>query len=169
MGVVMSEVVTAFSVKHGDIAREKPVTYGEGELWVSTLWLCCCSVLKSCPTLCDPVDCSAAGFPVLHHRPEFAQTHVRWVDADIQPSHPLSPPSLPAPSLSQHQGFFSRDSALRIRWPKDIKEERKKSKGIRKCLTVNESENSSWLQPLLRESGCYSETETAFHKVYGFG
>ena len=45
----------------------------------------------------------------------------------------------------------------------------KKSKGIRKCPTVDESEDSSWLQPLLRESRCYSETELAFHKVYSIG
>ena len=37
---------------------------------------CCCSVAQSCPALCDPMDCSTPGFPVLHHLPEFAQTHV---------------------------------------------------------------------------------------------
>ena len=53
---------------------------------------CCCSVAKLCPTLCNPVDCSSAGFPVLHHLPEFAQTHVQRVSDAIQPSHPqLSP------------------------------------------------------------------------------
>ena len=36
----------------------------------------CFSVTKSCPTLCDPMDCSTPGFPVLHYLPEFAQTHV---------------------------------------------------------------------------------------------
>ena len=51
---------------------------------------CCCSVAKSCPTLCDPVNCSMPGFPVLHYLPEFAQTHVHWVSDAIQPSHPLS-------------------------------------------------------------------------------
>ena len=40
------------------------------------LLLCCCSVAKSCPTLCDPMDCSTPGLPVLHYLPEFAQTHV---------------------------------------------------------------------------------------------
>ena len=49
------------------------------------------------------MDCSIAGFPVL---PEFVQTHVHWVSKAIQPSHPLSPPSLPVLNLSQHQGFF---------------------------------------------------------------
>ena len=77
----------------------------------------CCSVAQSCPTLCDPMDCSTSGFPVLHHLLEFAQTHVHWVSDAIQPSHPLSSPSL-ALNLSQHQGL-SNELALCIRWPKD--------------------------------------------------
>ena len=52
------------------------------------------------------MDCSTPGFPVLHYLPEFAQTHVHWVGDAIQPSHPLSSPSPPALSLSQHQGLF---------------------------------------------------------------
>ena len=56
--------------------------------------------------LCDPIDCSKPGFPVLHHLLEFAQTHVHWVSDAIQPSHPLSPPSPSALNLSQHQGLF---------------------------------------------------------------
>ena len=67
--------------------------------------------------LCDPMDCSIPGFPVLHHLPEFAQTHVHWVGDAIQPSYPLLPASAPALSLSQHQ-VFSSESALCIRWPK---------------------------------------------------
>ena len=67
---------------------------------------CCCSVPKLYLTLCDPMDCSTPGFPVLYHLPEFAQTHVHWVDDAIQSSHPLSSPSPPAFSLSQHQGLF---------------------------------------------------------------
>ena len=66
----------------------------------------CCSVAKSCPTLCNPMDCSTPGFPVLHCLPEFAQTHVHWVGDAIQPSPPLSPPSPPALSFSRHQGLF---------------------------------------------------------------
>ena len=57
-------------------------------------------------SLCDPMDCSTPGFPVLHHLPELAQTHVHWVSDAIQPSHPLLSPSSPAFSLSQHQGLF---------------------------------------------------------------
>ena len=60
---------------------------------------------QSCPALCDPVDCSTPGFPVLHCLPDLAQTHARWVGDAIQPSHPLSPPSPPAVYLLQHQGL----------------------------------------------------------------
>ena len=56
--------------------------------------------------LCDPVDCSMPGFPVLHYLPEIAQTHIHWVNDAIQPSHPLLPPSPPALSLSQNQVLF---------------------------------------------------------------
>ena len=75
------------------------------------------SAAQSCPTLCDPMDCSMPGFPVLHRLPELAPTHVHWVNDDIQSSHPLLSPSPPAFNLSQHQGF-SNESILRIRWPK---------------------------------------------------
>ena len=68
--------------------------------------------------LYNPMDCSSSGFPVLHHLPELAQTHVHWVSDGIQPSHPVSSPSPPAFSLSQHGGVFSNESALLIRWPK---------------------------------------------------
>ena len=60
----------------------------------------------SCVRLCNPIDCSTLGFPVLHHLPEFAQTHAHWISGAIQPSHPLSSPSPPAFSLSQHQGLL---------------------------------------------------------------
>ena len=52
---------------------------------------CCCSVAQSCSTLCDAMDCSMPGFPVLHHLLELAQTHVHWVSDAIQPSHPVIP------------------------------------------------------------------------------
>ena len=66
---------------------------------------CYCSIAQLCPTLCDPMDCSTPGFPVLHHLLEFAHTHVHWVSDAIQPSGPLSPPSPPAFNLSQHQSL----------------------------------------------------------------
>ena len=77
----------------------------------------CCSVTKSCLTLCDPMDCKLPDFPVLHCLPEFAQTHVHWIGDAIQPSHSLSSPSPPALKISQHQ-IFSNELALCIRWPK---------------------------------------------------
>ena len=61
---------------------------------------------QSCLTLCDPMDGSIPGFPVLHYLLEFAQIHVPWVIDTIQPSHPLLPPSPLAFNLSQHQGIF---------------------------------------------------------------
>ena len=72
-----------------------------------------CSVAKLCLTLCDPMDCSTPGFPVLHYTPELAQTRVHRVGDAIQPSHPLSSPSPPALNLSQHQGLFQRVSSSR--------------------------------------------------------
>ena len=59
------------------------------------------SVAQSCPTLCDPMNRSTPGLPVHHQLPEFTQTHVHRVSDAIQPSHPLSSPSPPAPNLSQ--------------------------------------------------------------------
>ena len=64
------------------------------------------SVAQSCPTLCDPMNRSMPGRPVHHQLPEFTQTHVHRVSDAIQPSHPLSSPSPPAPNPSQHQRLF---------------------------------------------------------------
>ena len=68
--------------------------------------ICCCSLIQPCPTLWDPKDCKTSDFPVLHYLPEFAWTQVHRVSDAIQTLHPLSPPSPPALSLSQHQGVF---------------------------------------------------------------
>ena len=65
---------------------------------LSSRFTCVCSVAQSHLTLCDPKDCSTPRFPLFHHLPEFAQTHVCRVSDAIQPSHPLSSPS--PPSLS---------------------------------------------------------------------
>ena len=64
------------------------------------------SVTQSCPTLCNPIDCSMPGLPVHHRLLEFAQTHIHWVGDVTQTSHPLSSPCPPAFNLSQHQGLF---------------------------------------------------------------
>ena len=64
------------------------------------------SVAQSCPTLCDPMNHSMPGLPVHHQLPEFTETHVHRVSDAIQPYHPLSSPSPPAPNPSQHQSLF---------------------------------------------------------------
>ena len=64
------------------------------------------SVTQSCLTLCHPMNCSTPGLPVQHQLPEFTQTHVHQVGDAIQPSHPLSTPSPPAPNPSQQQSLF---------------------------------------------------------------
>ena len=74
------------------------------------------SVAQSCPTLCDPMNRSTPRLPVHHQLPEFTQIHVQTVSDAIQPSHPLSSPSPPAPNPSQHQSFSV--SQLFMRWPK---------------------------------------------------
>ena len=70
------------------------------------------SVAQSCPTLCDPMDCSMPGLPVYHQLPEIAQTHVHGVSDAIQSSHPLLSIFSPALNLSQHQGLFQWISSL---------------------------------------------------------
>ena len=82
-------------------------------LWIS----CCCSVTQSCLILCDPMNCSTPGFPVLHHLPEFAQTH----DLEsVMPSNRLilCHSLLLRPSIFPSIRVFSKESALCIRWPK---------------------------------------------------
>ena len=70
------------------------------------------SVTQSCPTLCDPMNRSTPGLPVHHQLPESTQTHVHWVGDAIQPSHPLSSPSLPDLNLSQHHSLLKWVSSL---------------------------------------------------------
>ena len=74
------------------------------------------SVAQSCPTLCDPMNCSTPGLPAHHQLLEFTQTYVHLVGDAIQPSHPLSSPS-PAPNPPSIR-VFSNESTLHMRWPK---------------------------------------------------
>ena len=76
-----------------------------------------CSVAKSCPTLCNPMDSSMPGSFVLHCIVDFAQIHVHWVGAAISPSYPLLPLFL-LPSIFLSIRVFSSESALCIRCPK---------------------------------------------------
>ena len=79
--------------------------------WARQSWSCqFSSVVQPCPTLCDPMDCSTPGLPV-HHQLlrswwELTQTHVHRVSHAMKPSHPLSSPSPPFFSLSQHHGLL---------------------------------------------------------------
>ena len=75
------------------------------------------SVAQSCLTLGDPMNHSTPGLPVHHQLPEFTQTFVHRVGDAIQPSHPLSSPSPPAPTPPSIR-VFSNESTLRMRWPK---------------------------------------------------
>ena len=75
------------------------------------------SVAQSCLTLCDPMNRSTPGLPVHHQFPEFTKTHVHRVGDAIQPSHPLSSPSPPAPNPPSIR-VFSNESTLCMRWPK---------------------------------------------------
>jgi len=83
----------------GAVVKNLPANAGDTTVQFS-------SVAQSCPTLRDPMNCSTPGLPVHHQLPEFIQTHVHRVSDAIQPSHPLSAPSAPAPNPSQHQSLF---------------------------------------------------------------
>ena len=87
---------------------------------VYILYLCVyqfSSVAQSCPTLCNPMNCSTPGLPAHQQLPEFTQTHVHWVGDAIQPSHPLLP-LLFLPSIFPSIRVFSNELALCTRWPK---------------------------------------------------
>ena len=75
------------------------------------------SVAQSCPTLCNPINCSTPGLPVHHQLQEFTETHVHRVGDAIQPSHPLSSLLL-LPPIHPSIRVFSNESTLRMRWPK---------------------------------------------------
>ena len=79
----------------------------------------CCLVIQLCPTLCNPVDFSMLGFPVLHYLLEFAQTHVHWVSDAIQLISSCYPLLL-LPSVFPSISVFSNESDLCIRWPKNL-------------------------------------------------
>ena len=85
------------------LQRGDPRTLGLLMVWSTVQFS---SVAQSCLTLCDPMNRSTPGLPVHHQLLEFTQSHVHRVSDAIQPSHPLSSPSPPAPNLSQHQRLF---------------------------------------------------------------
>ena len=84
----------------------------------SYLVCCCCySVTQSYLTLCNFMDCSMPGFPVLCDLLEFAQTHVCWIGDAIQTFHPLPYPSPPAFKLSSSIRVFYNELTLHTKWP----------------------------------------------------
>ena len=103
---------------------------------------CCCLVAQLCLTLCDPMDCSMPGFPVLQHLLELAQTHVHWVSDVIQPSHPLLSLFPPTFNLSQHQSLFVNFHIRRCETPGCVWNYWSFS------LSVNPSNEYSGLNPL---------------------
>ena len=74
-------------------------------------------MLKSCPTLCNHMDCSMPGLTALHYLLEFVKTHVHWIGDAIKPFHPLLSPFPEVLNFSQHQGLFQWVSSLH-KWPK---------------------------------------------------
>ena len=93
---------------------------GTRSWWSATLSMqrrCCCSGAKSCPTICEPMDFSMPGFPVLHCLAEFAQVHVHWIG--VLSNHLiLWHPLLLLPSIFPNIRIFSSESVLLIMWPK---------------------------------------------------
>ena len=77
----------------------------------------CCSVVQSCPTLCNPMDCNTPGFPVLHHLLEFTQTHVHRV-SDVIHHLILCRPLLFLAPIPPSIRVFCNESTLPTRWPK---------------------------------------------------
>ena len=78
----------------------------------------CCSVAQSCPTRCNPMDCSMPGFPVLHHLPDLAQTHVHWITGVPSNHLVLCCPLLLLLSIFASIRVFSNGLSLHITWPK---------------------------------------------------
>ena len=106
-------VITALKKTHSLQEQSKeswpPYRMGRASDWEDTKLDICESALllfssHSCPTVCNPVDWSIPGFPVLHSLLKFAQTHVHWFGDAIQPSHPLLHPS-PSPLNLSHWSF----------------------------------------------------------------
>ena len=107
------ELITLIWLKENSFVKEISPPIRKQEIWKQLLWgnwtnfsVQFSSVAQVCPTLCNPMNRSTPGLPVHHQLPEFTQTHVHWVSDAIQPSHPLSSPSPPAPNPSQHQSLF---------------------------------------------------------------
>ena len=89
-----------------DSKETKPINPKGNQPWRTDAEARFNSIAQSCPTLCNSMNCSTPGCPIHHQLLELTQTHIHWISDAIQPSHPLSSPSLPPFNLSQHQGLF---------------------------------------------------------------
>ena len=157
--------------------------------WIQKMWkllsimqyyLAVSSVAQSCPTLCNPMDCSTPGFPVYHQFPELTETHVYQVGDAIQPSHPLLSPSPPAFNLSQHQVFFQWVSSshqvtkvleLQLQLPVNIQDWfhlewtswiSLQSKGLSRVF----SNTTAWKHQFFGTQLSYSPTLTSIHDYW---
>ena len=115
------------------------------------------SVAQSCPPFCDPMNFSTPGLPVHHQLPEFIRTHVHRVRDAIQPSHPLSSPSLPAHNPSQHQSLFQ--------WVNSLHEVAKVS--VLASASVLPAKTQDWSPRSPRDSQVFSNTTVQKHQFFG--
>ena len=155
--------ITSFT-SHAQLSRHRistdldwntvlPREYDEGKKRKGIKNTYCCSVTQSCPTLCDPTDCSTPGFSVLHSLPELGQTHVHQVGDAIQSSHPLLSPS-PAFNLSKHQGLYiKRISTMESKYGKVAGEDMK-----RLWETVRSGRTDGLLVLVMLEKSCVWDT-----------
>ena len=121
-------------IKNTRLKKESSLKKRMGWITIKIQWnIQFSSVAQSCPTLHDPMNRSTPGLPVHCQLPEFTQTYVHWVGDAIQPSHPLSSPSPPAFSPSQHQGLFQWvSSSHQVAKIHDIKGQLKLENGFKK-------------------------------------
>ena len=119
---------------------------------------------QSCPSLCDPMDCSTPGLPVHHQLLEFTQTHVHWVGYAIQPSHSLLSLLLPL-SIFPSIRVFSNESVLRIRWPKYWRFSFNISPSNEHPGLI--SFRMDWLDLLAVQGALFSNTTVQKHQFFG--
>ena len=106
---------TDYGEFHLFVGKQSFVLFMPSTHWMKFTHLQFSSVAQLCLTLWDLMNCSMPGLPVHHHLLEFTQTHIHRVSDTIQPSHPLSSPSPPAPNPSQHQSLFQWVNSSKLR------------------------------------------------------
>ena len=99
-------LIVSYSMRTSNIVRDTYIQCQIGKTIPKIVFVAVVQPFSRVQLFVTPMNCSTPGFPVLHHLPEFSQTHVHWVCDAIQPSHPLLSPSPLALNLFQHQGLF---------------------------------------------------------------